>query len=127
MSQIIKRKAFAYITHDQHVLVFRHVGMPMVGIQVPAGTVEPGEAPDVAALREAWEETGLPNLVLVRHLGEQIRDMRDFGKAETHHRFFFHLHCPHQPPSRWQHIEQYNTETAERPVFGSCCQMMYPP
>jgi ADP-ribose pyrophosphatase YjhB (NUDIX family) len=40
------------------LLVFEHVGIP-AGVQVPAGTVEPGEDVRAAALRELVEESGL--------------------------------------------------------------------
>ncbi len=40
----------------REVLLIRH---PNAGIQAPAGTVEDGEAPETAAVREAIEETGL--------------------------------------------------------------------
>ena len=52
------RKATAFVVTDEspvHLLVFRH---PMVGIQLPAGTVEKGEKPVEAAVREVQEETG---------------------------------------------------------------------
>ena len=32
-------KVFAYITHRDRLLVFRHTDFPEAGIQVPAGTV----------------------------------------------------------------------------------------
>jgi 8-oxo-dGTP pyrophosphatase MutT (NUDIX family) len=48
------------------LLLFKH---PTAGIQIPAGTVEPGEAPETAALREAAEETGLSGLRIRRYLG----------------------------------------------------------
>jgi len=80
----IKHKAFAYITHQQKLLVFSHPYDPASGIQVPAGTIEEGEAPEKAALREAFEETGLTGFVLDRFLGEQERDMEDFGREEIH-------------------------------------------
>jgi hypothetical protein len=35
----IRQKAFAYITHQKRLLVFRHVDVPEAGIQVPAGTM----------------------------------------------------------------------------------------
>jgi 8-oxo-dGTP pyrophosphatase MutT (NUDIX family) len=38
------------------LLLFEH---PSAGIQIPAGTVEPGEEPRDAVVREAHEETGL--------------------------------------------------------------------
>jgi 8-oxo-dGTP pyrophosphatase MutT (NUDIX family) len=56
----LKQKAFAYITHGRRLLVFSHPHSPAAGIQVPAGTIEPGEPPELAVLREAAEAPGLP-------------------------------------------------------------------
>lgn len=100
-----RQKAFAYITHQKRLLVFRHVDVPEAGIQVPAGTIKANEHPEQAVLREAVEETGLTDLTLGRFLGEQVRDMSDFGRDEIHHRFFYHLHCNEVPPSTWYHEE----------------------
>jgi 8-oxo-dGTP pyrophosphatase MutT (NUDIX family) len=50
--------------HD--LLLFEH---PSAGIQLPAGSVEPGEAARDAALREAREETGLADLAIRQELG----------------------------------------------------------
>lgn len=86
-----KRKAFAYITQGNSLLVFEHDNAPEAGIQVPAGSIEANETPEQAVLREAREETGLQKLSLIRFLGEQIRDMSDYGKPEIHHRYFYHL------------------------------------
>lgn len=44
------------------LLLFQH---PYAGVQLPAGTVEPGETPLAAAARETREETGL-DLVQIR-------------------------------------------------------------
>ena len=49
----------------RHLLVFRH---PTAGIQVPAGTIEPGEAPEDTVLRELLEETRLADATLERRL-----------------------------------------------------------
>ena len=49
------------------LLLFIH---PQLGVQIPAGTVNPGEELEVAARREAAEESGLNTLNLVRLLGE---------------------------------------------------------
>jgi 8-oxo-dGTP diphosphatase len=103
---VLKHKVFAYITHEAHLLVFRHPTAPEAGIQVPAGTVQAGEPPAVAVLREAAEETGLAGLVLDRLLGEQVRAMADFGRDEVHHRYFYHLRGPAAPPRAWRHWER---------------------
>lgn len=101
----VVHKVFAYITNQNRLLVFRHTDFPEAGIQVPAGTVIPGEDLAVAVLREAHEETGLTDLTIKTYLGEQIRNMQDFGKEEIHHRHFFHLLCGSDPPDQWQHDE----------------------
>ncbi len=112
-----KRKAFAYITHGDRLLVFRHPAAPDAGIQVPAGTVGLGERPEEAAVREAREETGRSDLVLVRPLGEQLRDMSDVGLDETHHRHFYHLWCTGEPPTAWQHHENDPSDGSVEPIL----------
>lgn len=62
MSQI--NKVYAYITHANKLLVFKHVGFPEAGIQVPGGTLDADETPEGADLREAVEGPGLQGLVL---------------------------------------------------------------
>ncbi len=50
-------KVTAFVTNQrQELLLFQH---PNAGIQIPAGTVEPGEEPAAAVVREVAEETGL--------------------------------------------------------------------
>ena len=124
----VKRKGFAYVTHGaagrERLLIFSHPHAPEAGLQVPAGTLEEGESPEVGALREAHEETGLSELELVGFLGEQRRDMRDVGKTELHHRYFFHVRCTAKtPPERWRNYEVYPSDqvaagaVTERPLF----------
>jgi 8-oxo-dGTP pyrophosphatase MutT (NUDIX family) len=52
------------------------LGHPFAGLQLPAGTVEPGETPLAGALREAQEESGLGALAVVRELGVVETDLR---------------------------------------------------
>jgi ADP-ribose pyrophosphatase YjhB (NUDIX family) len=100
------------------LLVFRHPDAPEAGIQVPAGTVEANERLENAVLREAFEETGLDNLMLVCLLGEQERDMSDFGSDEIHHRHFYHLRCQGYPPATWQHEERSPSDNpAQTPIL----------
>jgi 8-oxo-dGTP pyrophosphatase MutT (NUDIX family) len=113
----VVEKAFAYITRGEDLLVFRHPGSPEAGIQVPAGTIRPGESPSEAALREASEETGLQRLVLVGPLGTADFDMSPFGKAELHRRHFFHLELMTSAPTTWQHHERDPSDGSTQPIL----------
>ena len=65
-------KIFAYITRAEQLLVFKDVDFPEAGIQIPGGTIESGELPEDAVLREAVEEIGLGRLHLVFVWGNGI-------------------------------------------------------
>ncbi|MFN8441761.1 MAG: NUDIX domain-containing protein [Caldilineaceae bacterium] len=61
-------KVTAFITRAADLLLIAH---PHAGNQLPAGTVERGEEPIAAALREAFEETGLTITSTPIYLGTQ--------------------------------------------------------
>ncbi len=109
-------KAFAYITHRERLLVFRHPDAPEAGIQVPAGTIKPGETPEEAVLREVMEETGLVELSLVGKLGISDFDMSPFGKPEVQRRHFFHLRLEEAPPETWRHEERDPSEGGDASI-----------
>jgi 8-oxo-dGTP pyrophosphatase MutT (NUDIX family) len=72
-------KVTAYITRQKatgadELLVFQPAN---VGVQVPAGTVEPGESFDDAVVRETHEETGLADLPPARLLGSVLEPLTD--------------------------------------------------
>jgi 8-oxo-dGTP pyrophosphatase MutT (NUDIX family) len=71
MSRILE-KVTAFVTRStpggEELLMFEH---PYAGFQIPAGTVEAGEAPEDAVLREAAEETGLLGFHLRAGLGSE--------------------------------------------------------
>jgi 8-oxo-dGTP pyrophosphatase MutT (NUDIX family) len=73
----ISQKAFAYITHQKRLLVFRHADAPEAGVQVPAGTIKALERPEQAVLREAVEETGLTDLTVGRFLQRSAERLSD--------------------------------------------------
>ena len=99
-------KALAYITQADKLLVFRKPESPDAGVQIPGGSVEPGEALEVAALREAQEETGLVGLVVQSYLGSVEYELKvDVGPPHLRH--FFHLVYagPDPAPGPWAHAE----------------------
>lgn len=99
-------KVLTYITRAGRLLVFEQPDFPEQGVQVPGGSVEPGEALDVAALREAREETGLTELSVVRYLGSaEYRLKVDVGPPHVRH--FFHLSLTEPTPERWQHAGSF--------------------
>jgi 8-oxo-dGTP pyrophosphatase MutT (NUDIX family) len=113
----IKQKCVMYITHGNRLLVFDHHDFPSIGTQVPAGTLRDGEAPDVAALREAQEETGILNLRVDSKLGERVIDLTMYGKSEIQRRFFYHLVAEDETvEEKWSHDELDPSEGGPGPI-----------
>lgn len=103
-----KDKAFVYLLRGgRDLLLLTHPDHPAAGIQVPAGTIEAGETPAAAALRELREETGLSRVRLTAFLGRTLFDLRPFGRAEIHRRHFFAARLEGMAPERWSHVEQH--------------------
>lgn len=101
------RKAFAYVTSGTRLLLFTHPDHPEAGIQVPAGTMQRGESPLDAALREAREETHLDALYPGRWLGRDVFDAHAIGRDELHDRWFWHLVAESDVPESWRHGEAF--------------------
>lgn len=85
------QKAVGYVVRDDRLLALTHDDFPLevTGIQVPAGSIEPGEQPAAAVVREVREETGV-DVRVVRALGVEQYDMWP-SKPELHERYFFQL------------------------------------
>ncbi len=101
----MRNRVFTYITQGSKLLVLDYVDHSYLEPQIPGGTIEPGESPEEAALREAEEETGLIDLKFVSFLGSFNRDLRTIGRDETIKAWFFHLEAADSTPQRWRHTE----------------------
>ena len=100
----MQQKVLAYVLRRgpdgrRQLLVFDHRDYPDAGTQVPAGTVEPGEAIEAALWRELLEESGLA-----------AGDLRLMGKLAAHtdaargqQRHVFQLSAAGPLPDRWRH------------------------
>jgi 8-oxo-dGTP pyrophosphatase MutT (NUDIX family) len=98
-------KVVIYATRGDDLLVFDEPDFPDVLLQVPGGTIEPGEDPLGAAIREFNEETGLTPETTPRPLAvHDYRFERD-GKTIWHRRHYFHLALTEPQPESWLHYE----------------------
>ncbi len=84
---------FSDPTHSR-ILVFKH---PVAGIQLVKGTIEVGEQPAAAALRELCEESGIYDATVTRDLGTWVAGF----EAQV---WSFHLcSSPTTLPESWVH------------------------
>lgn len=108
-------KVAAYITWGGRLLVFREPRHPEAGVQIPGGTVEEGEPPGEAVLREATEESGLTGLRVKRYLGSGIYDFRHLGYG-VFRRHFYHIEFLGEAPDRWIGHEEAPSDGTPSPI-----------
>jgi len=111
------QKVYAYITRAEQLLVFSHVDFPEAGIQIPGGTLEPGELPETGVLREAFEETGLGELHLNAYLGCYELQVTEHNLEKHQQRHFYHLQCTEDVSENWQHHEIYPSDGSQAPIM----------
>jgi len=98
---LIPKVSIFVIDADDLLLVFEHTEAPEAGIQVPAGTLEPGEQPLDGAIRELREETGRDSFAIERFITrKQIPVVRQ-GREELHDRWFFQAGPTQALPEEW--------------------------
>jgi 8-oxo-dGTP pyrophosphatase MutT (NUDIX family) len=95
----------------REVLVFHHPDVDGNGssVQLPAGTVEEGEEPADAAVRELAEETGVIGANVVVLLGvldepsaeAYSADTRAWAPLPARRRWVYQLEATLPPPERW--------------------------
>ena len=95
-------KVQAYLTRETdcglELLVFMQQSKPYELIEVPGSTVDPGEAPEVAVLREVLEESGL-EVSIVHKLATELRNSP--SHIELRH---VYLVAPEgELPDTWEH------------------------
>lgn len=98
-------KVLIYATWREQLLVFNEPDFPEIDLQVPGGTMEPGESPEVAAVREFVEETGLaPPASLLPLATQDYRFTKD-GRQIWHRRHYFHAQLSGEQKETWLHFE----------------------
>jgi 8-oxo-dGTP diphosphatase len=100
-------KAYVYLTCGTELLVFSEPDHPEVGLQVPGGTLDPGESYLQAARREFSEETGLSLDIAIESFADQDHFFEDVPRCLTglHRRRHFHGHTREKPAKEWEHFE----------------------
>jgi 8-oxo-dGTP diphosphatase len=118
----MKLKVYAYITHANRVLIFRHNQFHEAGLQVPGGTVKTGEALEAAILREAAEESSLEGLKIVSYLGSRDYDLESLGLGQGIQRsHFYHLELEgDDPPTAWISYEEDPSNGDPAPIEFEC-------
>jgi len=101
----LTQKAYVYILRRQHLLVFREKVHKDSGVQVPGGTLDPGETPETGARREVTEETGRIDLVIDGYLGSHIWNYQWRHVTGRYRRHFYFGHFENPVPETWKHWE----------------------
>jgi len=78
-------------------------------VRLPKGHIDPGETPDVTALRETAEESGYHELAIVADLGSQVVEFDHKGEhfIRTEYYFLMHLLSHQQQMRPAQDAEQF--------------------
>lgn len=103
----VYHKAYVYLTCGTDLLVFSEPDYPHVGLQVPGGTLDPGESYLQAARREFCEETGLSLDIALESFADQDRILKNVPDCldGLHRRRHFHGTIREKAAEEWEHFE----------------------
>ncbi|WP_299478909.1 NUDIX domain-containing protein [uncultured Roseibium sp.] len=103
----VYHKAYVYLTCGRDLLVFSEPDFPHVGLQVPGGTLDPGESYLQAARREFSEETGLSLDIALESFADEDRIFEGIPDCldGLHRRRHFHGKIREKPSAEWEHFE----------------------
>ncbi|MFC7212731.1 NUDIX domain-containing protein [Saliphagus sp. GCM10025334] len=94
-------KSCAYITRDEaELLAFESPEHD--GLQIPKGTIEPGESPRAAVFREIVEESGLSAVGSTSHVASDVWNRYE-SPPKYYVRHFFHA-TVHDAPDEFTHV-----------------------
>ncbi len=118
MPASIVHKVYTCVTRvrdgETDVLVFAHRGIPSAGLQLPGGSLEPGEEPIVGAMRELEEESGLK---LAVEGPIEVYDWVNPEGGRTHRRHIFRAASPTELPDAWSISPRGENEEAKGFIF----------
>ncbi|MES0883597.1 NUDIX hydrolase [Roseibium sp. SCP14] len=115
----VYHKAYVYLTCGTDLLVFDEPDTPYLGMQVPGGTVDPGESFLHGAMREFREETGLDLDAAFDQFSDQdipfetippvgqFRPAPDRPLLGRHIRRNYHVRLARRPKEEWEHYEMF--------------------
>jgi 8-oxo-dGTP pyrophosphatase MutT (NUDIX family) len=78
---------------------------------LPKGKVDPGESPEICAVREVKEETGLKTATIDKHLITTYHTYEESGKHFLKETDWFLMHSPRQDKLEPQTVEQITQAT----------------
>ena len=103
---VVHKACACLVDAQDRLLVFLHPGDG--GMQLPKGTVEPGESPQDAVRRELLEESGIAYSGALQDLGTMDRHCNAGIEGNTHeHQQLWHLYLMRQVeplPERFDHV-----------------------
>jgi 8-oxo-dGTP diphosphatase len=103
----LHHKAYVYLTCGAELLVFEEPDHPAPDLQVPGGTLDPGESCLQDARREFTEETGLSLDIALESFADQDRLIENVPGSlpGLHRRRHFHGRVRDKPATEWEHFE----------------------